>query len=690
MPTPDPIAMEDLLESFSRIQLSAPPKDTSHATSPAIEDISDSLANIRLHTSANIPPTVLPLSNSSGAGPSIPDKRDANVASKRALQALTHVEEQILLLEGLLVAPSEAQLGSAEAELAGLRSIYSRVTRNTTLVLARKEEIGRHLHRIGSRICELRHLMPEPNSTDNARKPIPYECGLFFKSSGAPISPPQQNILSQIPTNLKQALERFNLSARTTTYAACPTCHFVYPPSNAPDSDNFVYPALCHNRLGSGGGICNTPLLDPRPGSDDQKPVRPYVVHDLKEYESGLLSSAENVRLINASCDETMAEIRRNEPPPSFATGPFQARFVRTFVFDHQANRLFIDRGEEIRLLFALHVDSFNVEGMSVRGASTSCTIISLACLNLPTNIRYKSENIGLIAIIPGPREPHLTELNFYLAPVIDTFCESWERGTCHSRVALHPDGCVSRSAVAAAVMDLVAARKAAQLASHSAHIYCHVCTCSGKATRGRTDFEHWVSRHPQEMRKQAEAWRDATRSSEQDKIFAQHGVRWSELWRLPYWDPTRQLIVDSMHCIFEGLIPYHFRDILRLTSANAKETEVLLPAFEYNFAAVNIEANSQLPEKVRLSDKEVGQVESISHALCRHVGYGPEEQEQGLEDLHRRLLSKNLKALSFVGRGLELPSKTKMTKQLWVDALVTWASILSLHSHSNKVTSYP
>ena len=262
------------------------------------------------------------------------------------------------------------------------------------------------------------------------------------------------------------------------------------------------------------------------------------------------------------------------------------------------------------------------------------------------------------------------------MAPVMDAFCDSWERGTRHSRIALCPGSHVSRSAVAAAVMDLVTARKAAQLASHSAHIYCHVCTCSRKSTRGRTDFEHWVFRDPQEMRKYAEAWRDASSPSERDKIFAQHGVRWSELWRLPYWDPTRQLVVDSMHCIFEGLIPYHFRDILGLTSANAKETEALMPAFEHAFVAMDIEGNNHLPERVRLSDKEVAQVESIGHALCQHVGDSAEEQEKGLEDLHHKLLSKNLKALSFVAHGLDLPSNRKMMKRLWVDALVTWASI--------------
>ena len=68
--------------------------------------------------------------------------------------------------------------------------------------------------------------------------------------------------------------------------------------------------------------MCDTPLLDLHPGSDKPKPVQPYVVHDLKEYESGLLSSAENVHLITASCDETMAKIQCNEPVEVGAVAP--------------------------------------------------------------------------------------------------------------------------------------------------------------------------------------------------------------------------------------------------------------------------------------------------------------------------------------------------------------------------------
>ena len=31
-------------------------------------------------------------------------------------------------------------------------------------------------------------------------------------------------------------------------------------------------------------------------------------------------------------------------------------------------------------------------------------------------------------------------------------------------------------------------------------------------------------------------------------------GVRWSELLRLPYFDPIRFIIIDPMHCLFLGI----------------------------------------------------------------------------------------------------------------------------------------
>ncbi|KAJ7738030.1 hypothetical protein DFH07DRAFT_965941 [Mycena maculata] len=41
----------------------------------------------------------------------------------------------------------------------------------------------------------------------------------------------------------------------------------------------------------------------------------------------------------------------------------------------------------------------------------------------------------------------------------------------------------------------------------------------------------------------------------EREAIFKKHGVPWSEMWQLPYWSPTQMLVIDTMHCIPEGLV---------------------------------------------------------------------------------------------------------------------------------------
>jgi hypothetical protein len=46
----------------------------------------------------------------------------------------------------------------------------------------------------------------------------------------------------------------------------------------------------------------------------------------------------------------------------------------------------------------------------------------------------------------------------------------------------------------------------------------------------------------------------------ESDAIFAETGARWSELLRLPYFDPTRFIVIDAMYL---SLINRHFQDVL-------------------------------------------------------------------------------------------------------------------------------
>ncbi|KAF8123624.1 hypothetical protein EV363DRAFT_1179737, partial [Boletus edulis] len=196
-----------------------------------------------------------------------------------------------------------------------------------------------------------------------------------------------------------------------------------------------------------------------------------------------------------------------------------------------------------------------------------------------------------LAGIIPGPKQPSLENLNHYIRPLIQQLAESWERGVWYSRTANSPQGRLTRSAIALAVCDLPAARHLSALASVGSHFICSVCNCYHKTSYGRVDYEKWVLRDKDKLRRCAELWRDAATVGERDRLFKEHGVRWSELWWLPYWDPARQLVIDSMHCILEGLVQHHSRNLLRLTtektSPSPSPSTTSTPAFTSPFPPI-------------------------------------------------------------------------------------------------------
>lgn len=495
-----------------------------------------------------------------------------------------------------------------------------------------------------------------------------------FLSTSPRIGPVQQTILEQVPKTMDTVLKRFNLESKTTTYAVCPTCHCNYPPTFKPGSKIAQYPAMCSNVPSPSGERCDTPLLET--GLDGHPtPVKTYIYHHFHDYLAGLISRSSVEHTMDHFCDNIMASVNCNEPPPIFVSDVSEAEFVRTFK-GPDGHRLFIDRpGDEGRYLFAFNFDFFSAESQTIRGPSASCGITSAACLNLPLSIRYKPENM-YIGIIPGPAEPHGTALNHYIRPVVDDLLTSWTHGVRYSRTANHPHGRMTRSAIALVACDLPAARKFSQYASVGSHHLCTRCSCFGLSNLGRTDIEaeDWEPRDRETMLLHANAWKAAESVDDQKILFEDHGVRWSEMWRLPYWDPARMVVVDSMHCLFEGLALLHFRDALKLTSASAKAKETPQTAFSHPF----IIPDENMVAQEQLDEKTIKDISAIHSQLV-----SPISGEGGLESLTAKLVNRKLSALKFVFESLETHitvgnhPKSRYTKADYSEALTKWVRIL-------------
>ncbi|PPQ89924.1 hypothetical protein CVT25_009725 [Psilocybe cyanescens] len=687
---------------------------TVQSDTPSAEDLANR------PTQSQPPANVLPATQATSDHPSFTSdpeamvtlrNRERNSRTKKAHRIFDKIDKDAqICLHKLAGVASPAELTILESEAKHLRPAFEAVTREVPSLDERRKVIGQRLFLIEAGLEQLRLLHPRSND-----EPLEYNSNHHFDRAIDLYSPVAQmtmfiavictvmigvsrdmgnlilrlfsltlrwafrdrdgnldatrsSIMDQIPSTVETVLSKFNLDGKTTIYATCPECHCTYPPIFKPGSSIPHYPERCTNRPYPGAEECDSFLLDSQSPSDNTspRPLKPYVVYDFHDYLASLLSRTDLEDIMDRSCDELMETINKKELAPSYVTDVFQGEYIRTFEGPIKG-QLFVDQpGTEGRYLFAINVDFFSTEGMTIRGATASSGIISLSCLNLPLEMRNNNENIYLASVIPGPNEPRLTELNHYVRPVVDQFVESWERGVRYTRTANHLTGRCTRSAIAIAVCDLPGGHKLSQTANHSSHFYCTRCTCFHKSTLGRTDFKNWQLRDCNVLREHAMEWKNAATRKEQEHLFSAHGVRWSELWRLPYWDPPRMLVVDCMHCLLEGLCQYHFREVLKLTSASATANAPQPNAFDYQFQQPD--TNSGLAENV------VKQVSQIHNLLVAPLSVAEPDLEAAFLALTHKLHRKNKDAIVYVAKSLNLShSHPRATKLQWAEELCTW-----------------
>ena len=134
--------------------------------------------------------------------------------------------------------------------------------------------------------------------------------------------------------------------------------------------------------------------------------------------------------------------------------------------------------------------------------------------------------------------------------------------------------------ALAAVLMDLKAARPFAGFLDVTSHHFCFLCSCWHKAHLGRTDFENWSSADENFLRKGAELWRNVGKVDNRKAIEQLYGTRDSEFWRLPYWNPCLQLLIDPMHCVDLGEDQRFARDALGLDNPDSAAKQTKKPVY--------------------------------------------------------------------------------------------------------------
>ncbi|TBU21201.1 hypothetical protein BD311DRAFT_679081, partial [Dichomitus squalens] len=134
----------------------------------------------------------------------------------------------------------------------------------------------------------------------------------------------------------------------------------------------------------------------------------------------------------------------------------------------------------------------------SAFSASYSSGAISFSLPNLPPVLRYRVENLILSAMTDGPKEPDAEELQHWLELVVDDLLILFYLG----------------------IFAPTESRK------------------EGRRMRVALSLED---------------------KKERDEYFKQHGSRWSELMRLPYYDCVAMTVIDPMHNLLLGVVKHQW-----------------------------------------------------------------------------------------------------------------------------------
>ncbi|KAJ3737936.1 hypothetical protein EV360DRAFT_380, partial [Lentinula raphanica] len=124
-----------------------------------------------------------------------------------------------------------------------------------------------------------------------------------------------------------------------------------------------------------------------------------------------------------------------------------------------------------------------------------------------------------------------------------------------------HPEGTNIQARIILYIADLPAIRKLGGFLSYSAFKFCSYCNCTYDQIEG-LDYRVWVIRDSIEVRQQAEQYRTILSKAGREELATQTGVRWTSLYRLPYYNPVQHLLLGFMHNWLEGVLAHQLRTL--------------------------------------------------------------------------------------------------------------------------------
>ena len=322
-----------------------------------------------------------------------------------------------------------------------------------------------------------------------------------------------------------------------------PLCSMVYDYNDCIEKRGIrTMPLVCKYRFSGHESPCNGTLLrsiELRSRREIFYPYRVYCYMPLLYY----LKMFVNRPNFDSLCSEWKKHI--NEP------GIYEDIFDGKIWRDFQEYDGVPFLSEPYTYGLMMNIDWFN----PCKHTEYSLGAIYLTFMNLPRKLRFRQENVMLIGLIPGPKEPK-KDINPFLVPLIkellsllhgvEIYIESLSKSV------------LVRCALLCVACDIPASRKVCRFLGHSATLGCSKCLQKFPGTVGHKDYSgfdrgQWKKRSLDDHKKCINKIRQCKTKKARNDLESSYGCRYSALLYLPYFDPIRMTVIDPMHNLYLG-----------------------------------------------------------------------------------------------------------------------------------------
>ena len=374
---------------------------------------------------------------------------------------------------------------------------------------------------------------------------------LIFKRFST--DPGAQEFLDTVPKNVLQAKKFMGHTTDSfSKYATCPKCHSLYRldlcvlklPDRTTTSESCSFVKFPHHPHARQRKPCSIQLMKKVRTSAGTVSWYPRQMYCYQSIIASLKAFLQRPNFFEKS------ELWRSRNVASSV--------VYSDIYDGNVWKEFLNPGGipflSLPYNFAL---SINIDWFQpFKYSAYSAGAIYIAIQNLPRNIRYLTENVILVGVIPGPNEPK-GDINSYLRPLVNELQELWAGVIMPTHTGVQV---LVRAALLCVACDIPAARKVSGFVGHNAFHACSRCLKSfptdsfgEKPDYTGSDRSNWPTRTIDAHRLHASRHKEAKTSSQKKLIEREHGCKYSVLLELPYFDVIRFTVVDPMHNLLLG-----------------------------------------------------------------------------------------------------------------------------------------